>query len=77
MKIIETEEVPKFKPVTVVFEGQAEIDYITYLVAASRQEVADCFGLPLDTYELYQQLKQICTVHRLRASDVLDISINN
>ena len=59
MKIIETEEVPKFKPVTVVFESQAEINYIAMLLGASSQHIADFVNISLNTHTLFNEFNAL------------------
>lgn len=63
MKIIETKEIPEFKPVTVVFESQGEIDYIAALLGASGQHIADFMGIKVITHQLFDEFLHISKEH--------------
>lgn len=76
MKIIETKEIPEFKPVTVVFESQAEIDYITALLGASGQHMADFMGIKVITHQLFDEflhISQECSISEM--SNKISITI--
>jgi len=61
MKIIKTEDVPKFKPVTVVFESQAEIDIVAVLLGCLSQQTADKLKIGVDTWKMYNSFHPIAS----------------
>lgn len=54
MKIIKIEE-PEFKPVTIMFESQNEVDLVTTLIGACPSSVEKLFT-DVDTYDMYDKL---------------------
>lgn len=77
MKIIETQDVPKFKPVKVVFESQEEIDYIAALLSASRQQIADELSICLDTSVLWEQFRKITKLPMFFAPEKISVKRNS
>jgi len=65
MNIIETQEQPKFKPVTVVFESAEELQYVTKLLSIGSNAIYEKFtgddSSTAPNYKMYSSLYDTCT----------------
>jgi len=73
MKIIETQEQPKFKPVTAVFESAEELQYVTKMLSLGsdsfyRQFTHDNSTKVTPNYKMYSALCDACTKQGIEVS---------
>jgi hypothetical protein len=71
MKIIQEEVVPAFKPVSIVLESQAEVNYFASLLGGTVSTFDEAFGLTeRDTCPIYYMLEQLADGDRPRAQNI-------
>jgi hypothetical protein len=71
MKLVSEEVVPAFRPVSIILESQAEVNYFASLLGGTVSAFDEAFGLSeSDTFPLYSLLEQLADGNRPRAQTI-------